>query len=93
MVLQTEDPINSCPGFPSRSIKFEYSLDGTTINLHSDLIMKDITSGFDGTTTFNQQGTYPWNNTNSGHFSGDFAKDEFRWNGTKWYYFKTYPKL
>ena len=31
-----------------------------------------------------------WNNTNQGPFSGNFQKDEFRWDGTKWYYFKTY---
>lgn len=83
-------PNNSAPGFPSKDILFEYSTDGTNFKVHSTLVMKDISSGDSGTSTYNTLGTYPWNNTNLGPFSGNYQKDEFRWDGSKWYYFKTY---
>jgi hypothetical protein len=44
---------NSLTGHPSKSVKFEYQLENGSFVEHSTVIMKDITSGENGTETFN----------------------------------------
>ena len=83
---------NSLSGHPSKSVKFEYQLENGSFVEHSTLVMKDITSGENGTETFNtNSGNYPWKVTNTTFpLIGMYGMDMFRWNGSKWYHYQSY---
>lgn len=83
---------NSLSGHPSKSVKFEYQLENGSFVEHSTLIMKDITSGENGTETFNtNNGSYPWKVTDTIYpLIGMYGMDMFRWNGSKWYHHQSY---
>ena len=83
---------NSLTGHPSKSVKFEYQLENGSFVEHSTLIMKDITSGENGTETFNTNGgNYPWKVTETIYpLIGMYGMDMFRWNGSKWYHYQSY---